>query len=185
MNPDKRMADPPGGWVLGRSPLLIGACRILVFEGVADAICQGGLPQEAHGHPHEQRHDALRFFEVNRRGEKLRVLQKAEPAFCRALPFVACQQLERRQMRVVEFVRRQEKTTVLVDARLAGRERRGQSPIDLVDQLRLNALSGASPFAIAGCRVHGAGGQARRLQALLEGRPRLPRLGFARKGRAA
>jgi hypothetical protein len=38
MTPAKIVEDPPGGWVLGRSPLLIGERRLLVFESVADAV---------------------------------------------------------------------------------------------------------------------------------------------------
>jgi hypothetical protein len=40
------------------------------FERLADAVFQGCIPQQAHGHHHEQRHDAFGLFEIERRSER-------------------------------------------------------------------------------------------------------------------
>jgi hypothetical protein len=102
------------------------------------------------------------------------------------LAFVARQQLLWRQLSSVEFVGSQNETPVLVEEGLSGRERRGQSPLDLVDRLRgLHPLSRSAPRAIAGPRVHRAGAQQRGLQGWRQERQRLLGIGFARTGSAA
>ena len=53
--------------------------------------------------------------------------------------------------------------------------------VDHVVGLRI--LSGSSAFTIAGLSAHRTGGHKRGLQVLREGCKRLPRIGFARKGR--
>src|SRR5262245_34618797 len=79
--------------------------------------------------------------------QKLRVFQKAEAALRVHLPFVAFQHLLRRQMRGVKFIGGQDETTVLVDKGLPGGERRGQSPVDLVDHLSGSGIrSGSTPL---------------------------------------
>lgn len=94
-------------------------------------------------------------------------------------------QLMWRQLGVVAFVGSQDETPLVVDAGLSGRERRGQSPGDVVAHLgRGSAVSGASSCAIAWRRVHGTAVEEGRLHALREDRQRLPRIGFAREGRA-
>ena len=62
-------------------PLLVGKGRLMVFAGFADAIFPGCVHQQAPRHHHQQRPDRFGFFEVERRGEKLRVLQQSAPAF--------------------------------------------------------------------------------------------------------
>jgi hypothetical protein len=87
------------------------------------------------------------------------------------LALVARQQLWGRQVSRVEVVGGQPDTTLLVEEGLSGRERRGPSPLDLVDQLRgLRPVSRAAPCARAGPRVHRAGAQQRGLHGLRQAR---------------
>jgi hypothetical protein len=66
------------------------------------------------------------------------------------------------------------------------RRPRPKGPVDLLDHLvRVPALPGASPFAIARGRAYRAGGQERGLQVRHESRERLTRIRFARQGGAA
>ena len=74
---------------------------------------------------------------------------------------------------------------MLVNAGLSDRERRGQGSCEVGDHLgRGRTASGASSCAIARRRVHGAAVQEGRLQALLEDRQCLSRIGFTREGNA-
>src|SRR5262249_31980066 len=111
---------------------------------------------------------------------------KSEPAFRIHLAFVAFQDRLRWQLGGIELIGGQDETTLLVNAGLAGREGRGQGPVDLVEHLvGWRPVSGASPFAIAGYNAHRARGEKRGLQVLLEGHKRLTRIRFARKGSTA
>lgn len=88
-----------------------------------------------------------------------------------SLAFVAFQKLVRRQLGVVDFVGRQDETTVLVDEGLASRERRGQGPFDVIDHLvGVSPLSGASSLAIAGRSAHGTAVEEGGLYTLRAGR---------------
>ena len=158
MNAHKIMKYPPGRWILHTFPLLIGKGRVMLLKRLPNAVLQGRIHQQTHGHDHQEGHDPLRFFEVERGGQKLGIFQEAKPALRMRLAFVGVQQLLRWQLGGVEFVGGQDETTVLVDEGLSGRKRGGQAPLDLVDHLLgLHAWSGASPFAIARRCAHGAG----------------------------
>src|SRR6516162_10319080 len=85
---------------------------------------QGGIDEQTDGHHHQQGHDALGFFEIERRGQKLRGLEEAKAAFGIYLAFVAGQHLRRWQLGLVQFVRGEYETTVLVNKRLTGRDPR-------------------------------------------------------------
>jgi hypothetical protein len=92
----------------------------------------------------------------------------------------------RRQVGGVKLIGGQDATTLLVHAGLAGREGRGQGPVDLGAPLvGLRPWSGASPFARAGQRAHRARVQKGGRYVPLEGHQRLTRIGFARKGGTA
>lgn len=156
------------------------------LQGCTNALLQRGIHQHTHGHDHEQRHDALGLFQRPRGGEKLRVLQKSASAFRMHLAFIAFQHRLRRQVGGVELMSGQDETTLLVNEGLAGREGRGQGPVDLVDHLvGLWPLSGASPCAIAGQSAHRARAQRRGLQILLEGPKCLTGISVTRQGGTA
>ena len=153
------------------------------FEGLADAIFQGGVYEQTHRHHHQQRPDTFGLFAVERGGEQLRVLQKAAPAFRMLLTFVPVQHLVRCTLGIVEFIGGQDATPVLVDAALARRERGGQGPVNLgEDVVGWRVSSGAPPFAIAGLSAHRTAGQNSGLRPLRTARQRLLRIGFAGKG---
>src|SRR6266496_5395296 len=81
MNSYEIVEDPPRRGVLHRFAFLVGKRRVMRLQGCTNAILQRGIHQQTHGHDHEQRHDALALFQIQRGGEKLRVLQKSESAF--------------------------------------------------------------------------------------------------------
>ena len=89
VNPDKRLEHPACGRVLDRWPLLIGKRYATAFEGLADAIFQGGLHQPTHRHHHQQGHDPLGFFEIEQRGQKARIFKEPKAAFGVLLTFIA------------------------------------------------------------------------------------------------
>jgi hypothetical protein len=92
MNPDKVMEHPARCGVLHRLALLMRKRGVLLLEGGANTILSSGIYQQAHRHDHQQRHDAFRFFEIERGGQKLRVFEEATPAFGMPLAFVAFQE---------------------------------------------------------------------------------------------
>jgi hypothetical protein len=52
VNPHNIMKDPTRRRILTGFPLLIGKRRIVVFACLADAVCSGGIDQQAHGQHH-------------------------------------------------------------------------------------------------------------------------------------
>jgi hypothetical protein len=96
-------------------------------------------------------------FLRERGGQKVRVFEEAKPAFCPSLSFVAIEHGLGRELALVQFVRRENKTAVLVNARLTVREPRSQSPGDMVDHLsRLGLRAWAPPLSIVGRGADGA-----------------------------
>jgi hypothetical protein len=59
MNPDKVVKHPPGGGMLDTLAFLVRKRHPLGLEGSADAVFQGHIDQQTHGHHHQQRHDTL------------------------------------------------------------------------------------------------------------------------------
>ena len=92
VNPHKVREDPSCRGVFDRSSCLIGKRRWLGIEGCADAKFQGGVPQQTHGHDHQEGHDPLRFFQIARRGEQERSFEKPNAAFYLRLAFIPCQE---------------------------------------------------------------------------------------------
>jgi len=82
MNANKTMQSPPSRWLGNRFSLLGGEGRLMVFEGLADALLQGGVHEHTHRHHHQQRHDTFGLFAVQCRGSQRWGLQKTEAA-CR------------------------------------------------------------------------------------------------------
>src|SRR5262249_11364618 len=110
----------------------------------------------------------------------------AEAALGIRLPFVSGQDLSRWPLDLVEFVRREDETTVLVDTRLTGREPRRQGSSDMVDDLvRLGARARTPPLLILGCGVDGAVVETRGLQGVGQMRQGLLGIRFTGTGRAA
>jgi hypothetical protein len=66
VNPHQALEDPARRGVLDRSPLLIGNRHLSGFEGGANALFQGSVHQQTHGHDHQEGHHPLRFFYVER-----------------------------------------------------------------------------------------------------------------------
>src|SRR5262245_6713734 len=126
MNPNEVVKHPACRWSLATLALLVWKRRAVLLERAADAVLSGRIDEQADGHHPQQGHDTLRYFEIQRRGEKLGIFKEAEAALGIRLPFVSGQDLSRWQLDLVAFVRREDETTVLVDTRLTGRDPRRQ-----------------------------------------------------------
>src|SRR5262249_32957577 len=122
---------------------------------------------------------------IERRGQKLGIFKEAEAALGIRLPFVSGQYLVRGQLDLVEFVRREDETTVLVDTRLTGRDPRRQGSSDMVDDLvRLCARARTPPLLILGCGVDGTVVEKRGLQVVCKMRQGLLGIRCTGEGRA-
>jgi hypothetical protein len=183
MNPNKVVEDPARGRVLHRLRRLVGKRGPVVLECLANALLQSGIHQQTHGHHHEQRHDPLRLFERERGSEKAGVFEEAKAAFRIHLTFVACEAFLGWELGVVEVVRSEDETTLLLNEGLLSRYPRGQGPDNLVDHVvGLSALARSPSRAIASRGAAGERVQASSLQPLRNGRERLSRIGFTGKG---
>jgi hypothetical protein len=89
MNPHEVVKDPPCSRVHNPSPFLVWAGRSVLLEGLADAVFEGRIDESTDGHDHEQGHDPLGLFAIQRRGQKLRVFEEAKPTLRLGLPFVS------------------------------------------------------------------------------------------------
>jgi hypothetical protein len=183
LHPHARMKPPPSRGRLHPLALLGGKrCRRLC-EPWAAAVCHGRIDQHTDGHPHQQRHAPLGLLQRPRGGETRRGLQQAAAACRLPLALIAWPHLVWRPWGVGERMRGQEKTTLLVDAGVSGREREGPGAVEPVDPLGgASGWAGASPCARAGRGAPWAGPQHWGGPVPLAGRPRLPRLGCARTG---
>jgi Nitroreductase family len=131
-------------------------------------------------------HDVLRFFQLQRRGEKQRIFEKSKAPFRMLLAFVSLQSLPGRQGAFVQLIRGQNNTTVLHHQGLTGQHRRGQRPFDLVHLLvRKRCIARPSPLRIAGGGVDRRMMDMGRRQVLHKGAERLLRIGFTHKRRTA
>ena len=128
MNPHEVVEHPACRRVLDALAFLVRKCGLMLLQDRADAVFEGRIDEQTYRHHHQQGHDALGFFEIERGGQKLRVFEEAKPAFHLGLPFVSIEHRLGGQLALVQFVRREEKTALLVDARLAVREPRRQAP---------------------------------------------------------
>jgi hypothetical protein len=177
MNPYKVMEDPALGRVLHWLAIVVGRCRVMVLQGFANARLQRHIDQQTHRHHHQQGHDPLGLFEIERRGQQAGIFEEATAAFCMRLAFVACQELLGRSRGVVECIGGEDDTTLLLHERLTSSAPRGQGPCDMVDHVGGgSALAWSPPHAIAWCGADGAFGEEGGLYPLCKGRkrPRVP-----------
>jgi hypothetical protein len=72
---------------------LIRKRRLMVPEGLADAILQGGLDQQTPRHDQQQRHEPRGCFEIARRGHKARIVEEAKAAFGMLLAVIGLESL--------------------------------------------------------------------------------------------
>ena len=66
VDPHKIMKHPPSRRMLNPLTLLVGKRRLMIVERLADTVFQGRIDQQTHRHHHQQRHDALGLFEIER-----------------------------------------------------------------------------------------------------------------------
>ena len=97
----------------------------MVLEGFADAIRSGGIHQQAHRQHHQQSHDPLGCFEIERRSQNARIFEEPEAAFGVLLALIAVKQQLGWSLGVVELVRGEDETTLLGYKCLMGSARRG------------------------------------------------------------
>ena len=90
MNPHKIREDPPRRWVLHRLPFVVGKGGVVILQCFANAILQCCIHQQAHRHHHQERHDPLGLFEIERGGQQAGVFEKTKAAFRQGLAFIAC-----------------------------------------------------------------------------------------------
>ncbi len=182
VHPDKVMEDPAGRGVVHPLAFVVGKRRVLLFERWTDAVCSGGGHQQAHGHHHQQGHEACRLFERARGGQTLGGFEEANPALRLGVACRAGQQFRGGQEGLVELMSREDATTLLVHQGRPGRAGRDERPCDRGDGLgRLGALAWSSPRARAWGRTQRDFVQDRGVEALPQRRQRLLRLRFTGK----
>lgn len=93
MNPHEVVKHPAGSGSLDTLALLVWKRCAVLLERAADAVLSGRIDEQADGHHHQQGHDTCRFFEIERRGQKLGIFEEAEAALGIRLPFVSGQHL--------------------------------------------------------------------------------------------
>ena len=64
VNPHKILKHPARRRMLNPFTPLVGKRRRMVVERLTNAVFQGGIHQQTHGHHHQQGHDALRLFQI-------------------------------------------------------------------------------------------------------------------------
>ena len=135
MNPYKVMEDPARGRVLHWLTFVVRNCRVMVLQGFAKARLQRHIDQQTYRHHHQQGHDPLRLFEIERRGQQEGIFEEATAAFCMRLAFVACEELLGRSRGVVECIGGKDDTTLLLHERLTSRAPKGEGPCNMVDHV--------------------------------------------------
>ncbi len=155
MNPDKVLEDPAGRGMLHPLAFVVGKRRLLRLERCAEAICEGGVHEQAHGHHHHQGHNAFRFCEIQGGGQKLGGFEEAQATLRVGLVFRVAQQVRGGQAGLVQFMRREEKTTLLVHEGRPGREGGREDSVDRGEGVRRwGARAWAAPRAIAWGRTY-------------------------------
>src|SRR5918992_3325845 len=76
MNAYKQLKNPVHGGVLHGLTFLVGKGLLLLFEGLTEAVFQGGIDQQREGHDHHQRQDAFGRLQIQGGGQEQRVLRK-------------------------------------------------------------------------------------------------------------
>ena len=93
----KRLTDIPhrspdfGEFFIGKTThtALVRQGGLVLLERVADAILSGRIDEQTDRHDHQQGHDTFGWFQLQRRGQKWRGFEEAQPAFSPGLAFVA------------------------------------------------------------------------------------------------
>lgn len=153
-HPHKILEDPPRRWVLYRVPFLVGKGGAVILQRFADAILQRCIYQQAHRHHHQERHDPLGLFAIERGGQKARVFEKTNTAFRQSLAFVACSQRLNGQLGIVQCIGGENATPLLVDEGLMGSDGGRESSFKHVDDLgREGTVPRSSPLGIARSRA--------------------------------
>jgi hypothetical protein len=93
MNAYKQLKKPAHGGVLHGLAFLVGKRLLLLFEGLTEAVFQGGLEQQREGHDPHQRHDAFGRLQIQGRGQEQRVFEEAKAPFHFLLVLVGRNQL--------------------------------------------------------------------------------------------
>ena len=186
MNPHEVVEYPACRRVLDARAFLVWKGSLMRLQDRADTVFEGRIDEQTHRHHHQQGHDTLGFFEVERGGQKLRVFEEAKPTFHVGLPFVSSQHRLGGQLALVQFVRCEDKTAVLVNPCLVVRKPRRQGASDMVDDLGgLGAGSWAPPLPIVGRGADGTVREKRGLQGVGQTRQGSVGIRFTGKGGAA
>jgi hypothetical protein len=88
------LEHPPGCGVLDRWSSLGWEGGLGVHEPLPEAICQGRLDQQAHGHDPQECHDPLGLFQRARGGQNAWIFEQPQAACHMVLPCIACQQFQ-------------------------------------------------------------------------------------------
>jgi hypothetical protein len=186
MHANKVVEDPPRSGVLHAFAFVVWQGGRMRLEGGANPILQGRRHQQADRHHHQQGQDAFGLFERERGGQKLGGFQQAKAACRLGLAFLAASKLLRGEESVVECMRGQDATTVLVDERLTDGEPQSQRAVELLhDVVRWGAWAWAPSLGRAWDGADGTLDHEGGVQALRTGRQGLLRIGCTGKGRAA
>ena len=89
VNPHKIVKDPPRCRILYGGALLVRKGGSVVLEGIANAILQRRIDEQADRHHHQERHDPRGLFEIQRRGQKAWIFEEAKATFRMHLAFIA------------------------------------------------------------------------------------------------
>jgi hypothetical protein len=187
MNPDNVVEHPSCGRVLKALACVVWTCGRMFLEGMANPNFPGRIDQPADRHPHQQRQDACRLVAIPRGGQKLWVVQAAQPAFRPGLACIAGSQLRRGQQGGIAFMRSEEDTTMVVEQGLTGGDPHGERAFERIDDLvRWSTWAWAPPLGIAwGGGADGALGHEGGRHAVGTDRQGLLRLGGPGTGWAA
>src|SRR4030095_6622102 len=151
MNPHEVMEYPACGRVLGALAFLVRKGCSVLLEGCANTVFEGRIDEQTDRHDHQQGHDPLGLFEIKGRSQKLRVFQEAKPTFRPGWPCVSLEHRLGGPQALVQCVRREDNTALLVDTRLAVREPRRPGSGAMGDALvRLGSGAWSPPLPIMG-----------------------------------
>jgi hypothetical protein len=149
MNPDNVVEHPSCGRVLKALACVVWTCGRMFLEGMANPQFPGRIDQPADRHPHQQRQDACRLVAIPRGGQKLWVVQAAQPAFRPGLACIAGSQLRRGPQGGIACMRSEEDTTLVVEQGLTGGDPHGERAFERIDDLvRWSTWAWAPPLGI-------------------------------------
>jgi hypothetical protein len=107
--------DPPRCRMLYGGALLVRTGGAVVLAGMANAVRQRRIDQQADRHHHQERHAPLGLFARQRRGQKAWICEEAKAAFRMPWACVAREQLLGRERSIVKCVGGHQETTLLID----------------------------------------------------------------------